>query len=181
MATRAKSKTQEATDVSTQALQELYLHQLRDLYSAEAQAAKILPRMAKAAKSPKLRKAFETHLKQTTRQRDDVEKLITKMGGKAKGQTCKGMQGILEEAQETMTMHKKSPPMLADAALIGAAQRSEHYEIAGYGTARSTAQLVGDKNGVKVLDRIANEEGDTDKLLTSIAEEMMAPQTQQAS
>jgi ferritin-like metal-binding protein YciE len=82
------------------------------------------------------------------------------------------MQGILEEALETMTKHKKSPPMIADAALIGAAQRSEHYEIAGYGTTRSIAELVGDKNGVKVLDRIAHEEGDTDKLLTTIAQNM---------
>jgi ferritin-like metal-binding protein YciE len=171
MATKAKSEPQD----DTEALQELYLHELRDLYNAEAQAVKVLPRMAKAAKSNKLRKAFETHLKQTTRQRDDIEKLITRVGGKARGQTCKGMQGILEEAVETITTHKKSPPMIADAALIGAAQRSEHYEIAGYGTARAIAEIVGDKNGVKVLDRIAQEEGDTDKLLTSIAQEMMVP------
>jgi ferritin-like metal-binding protein YciE len=169
----AKAQAQPRDD--KEILKELYLEQLRDLYSAEAQALKVLPRMAKAAKSDKLRKAFETHLKQTTRQRDDVEKLITKMGGKAKGHTCKGMQGILAEGLETIDTHKKSPPMIADAALIGAAQRSEHYEISGYGTARSIAELVGDKNGVKVLDRIAQEEGDTDKLLTSIAREAVMP------
>lgn len=170
MATTAKANKQPQDE--SQALEELYLEQLKDLYSAESQAVKILPRMAKAAKSDKLRKAFETHLEQTTRQRDDVEKLITKRGGKARGHTCKGMQGILEEAVETMTEHKKSPAVIADAALIGAAQRSEHYEIAGYGSARALAELVGDSNGVKVLDRIAQEEGDTDKLLTSIAQEI---------
>ena len=171
----ASSKARLQEQDNAEVLKDLYLEQLRDLYSAEAQAVKVLPRMTKAAKSDKLRKAFETHLKQTTRQRDDVEKLITNMGGKAKGHTCKGMQGILAEGLETIDKHKKSPPMIADAALIGVAQRSEHYEISGYGTARTVAELVGDKNGMKVLDRIAQEEGDTDKLLTSLAQEVVMP------
>jgi ferritin-like metal-binding protein YciE len=166
------AKAKEPPQNETEALEQLYLEQLKDLYSAESQAVKVLPRMAKAAKSEELRQAFETHLEQTTSQRDEVEQLITARGGKARGHTCKGMQGILEEALEAMTKHKKSPPMIADAALIGAAQRSEHYEIAGYGTTRSIAELVGDKNGVKVLDRIAQEEGDTDKLLTTIAQNL---------
>lgn len=169
MATKSQPQTQD-TD---QALQELYVHQLKDLYSAEAQITKALPKMAKAARNPQLKKVFEMHLKQTTRQRDDVEKLLAKHGEKAKGHTCKGMQGIIEEGQETIEMHKKSPPQIADAALIGAAQRVEHYEIAGYGTARTTAELLGDQRAVKVLDRIAEEEGNTDKRLTAVALETM--------
>jgi ferritin-like metal-binding protein YciE len=166
------AKAKEPPQNETEALEQLYLEQLKDLYSAESQAVKVLPRMAKAAKSEALKEAFETHLEQTSRQRDEVEQLITARGGKARGHTCKGMQGIFEEAVETITKHKKSPPMIADAALIGAAQRSEHYEIAGYGTTRSIAELVGDKNGVDVLDHIVQEEGDTDKLLTTIAQDM---------
>jgi ferritin-like metal-binding protein YciE len=174
MAARTQKAQVQPQDTEA-AMKELFMHQLKDLYSAEAQSVKALPKMSKAARSPELKKAFETHLKQTTRQRDDVEKLITKLGGKAKGHTCKGMQGILAEAQETMDMHKKSPAMIADSALIGAAQRSEHYEIAGYGTARAMAERMGNQSAVKVLDRIAQEEGDTDKLLTSIAQETVAP------
>lgn len=162
-------------------LKELYLHELRDLYSAESQIVKALPKMAKATKSEKLRGAFQTHLEQSNRQRDDVEALIVAMGGKAKGITCKGMQGIIAEGQEAIAEHKKSEPVVADTALIGAAQRVEHYEISGYGTARSLAELVGDQKGVKVLDRIAQEEGDTDKLLTSIAQEMTQPLLAQAA
>jgi ferritin-like metal-binding protein YciE len=163
------------------AMKELYLHELRDLYSAESQIVKALPKMAKAAKSEGLRQAFQTHLAQSTRQRDDVEALIVAMGSKAKGVTCKGTQGIIAEAQETIDEHKKSDPLVADTALIGAAQRVEHYEISGYGSARSLAELVGDTNGVTVLDRIAQEEGDTDKLLTSIAQELTQPLLAQAA
>jgi ferritin-like metal-binding protein YciE len=179
MATKAKTPA-ESQD-SMVGMKELYLHELRDLYSAESQIVKALPKMAKAAKSDKLREAFRTHLEQSTRQRDDVEALITAMGGKAKGVTCKGTQGIIAEAQETMDEYKKSDPIVADAALIGAAQRVEHYEISGYGTARSLAELVGDTNGVEVLDRIAQEEGETDKLLTSIAQELTQPLLAQAA
>jgi ferritin-like metal-binding protein YciE len=177
MATSKKEQTRDPME----GLKELYLHELRDLYSAESQIVKALPKMVKAAKSDRLKEAFQTHLEQSTRQRDDVEALITAMGGKAKGITCKGMQGIISEGQETMDEHKKSDPVVADAALIGAAQRVEHYEISGYGTARPLAELVGDSNGVEVLDRIAQEEGETDKLLTSIAQEMTQPLLQQAA
>jgi ferritin-like metal-binding protein YciE len=177
----AGKKTQADPQAQMEAMKELYLHELRDLYSAESQIVKALPKMAKVAKSEALRKAFQTHLEQSTRQRDDVEALITAMGGKAKGITCQGMQGIISEGQEAMDEYKKADPLVADTALIGAAQRVEHYEIAGYGTARSLAELVGDTTGVEVLDRIAQEEGDTDKLLTSIAQELTQPLLAQAA
>jgi ferritin-like metal-binding protein YciE len=177
----AGKKTQADPQAQMKAMKELYLHELRDLYSAESQIVKALPKMAKRAKSETLRQAFQTHLEQSTRQRDDVEALIVAMGGKAKGVTCKGTQGIIAEAQETMDEHKKSPPVVADTALIGAAQRVEHYEISGYGSARSLAELVGDTEGVAVLDRIAGEEGDTDKLLTGLAQEMTQPLLAQAA
>jgi ferritin-like metal-binding protein YciE len=177
----ASKKEQAQPQDALEGLKELYLHELRDLYSAESQIVKALPKMVKAAKSDKLKEAFQTHLEQSTRQRDDVEQLILALDGKAKGITCKGMQGIIAEGQETMEEHKKSDPVVADAALIGAAQRVEHYEISGYGTARSLAELVGDQSGVETLDRIAQEEGDTDKLLTSIAQEMTHPLLAQAA
>jgi ferritin-like metal-binding protein YciE len=177
MASKPKAQTQDPME----AMKDLYLHELRDLYSAESQIVKALPKMIKAAKNDSLKAAFQTHLEQSTKQRDDVEALIVAMGGKAKGVTCKGMQGIISEGQETMDEHKKADPIVADAALIGAAQRVEHYEISGYGTARSLAELVGDSNGVAVLDRIAQEEGETDKLLTGLAQDLTRPLLQQAA
>jgi ferritin-like metal-binding protein YciE len=153
----------------------LYVEQLQDLYSAEDQLVDALPKMAQAAHSSELRQGFEMHLEQTRAQRDQVEQLITQMGEKAGGHTCKGMKGIIAEGQETMSKHKKSDPAIADAALIAAAQRVEHYEIAGYGTARSLAEMMGEQDAVEVLDRIAQEEGDTDKKLTTLAQELVNP------
>jgi ferritin-like metal-binding protein YciE len=167
------AKPQAQPQDQKETLKKLYLEQLRDLYSAESQIVKALPKMRKAAHSDELKQAFETHLEQSTHQRDDVENLITAHGGKAKGHTCKGMQGIIAEGQETIEEHEDMDPVFADAGLIAAAQRVEHYEIAGYGSARALAELMGDNEGVKVLDRIAQEEGDTDKLLTTIAQESM--------
>jgi ferritin-like metal-binding protein YciE len=158
-----------------QAFKELYLEQLRDLYSAEDQLVDALPKMAQAAHSSELRQGFEMHLEETRQQRDEVEQLITSLGEKASGHTCKGMKGIIAEGQETMTKHKKSDPAIADAALIAAAQRVEHYEIAGYGTARSLAEMMGEDDAVQVLDRIAQQEGDTDKKLTALAQEVINP------
>jgi ferritin-like metal-binding protein YciE len=97
------------------------------------------------------------------------------MGEKAGGHTCKGMKGIIAEGQETISKHKKSDPAIADAALIAAAQRVEHYEIAGYGTARSLAEIMGEENAVETLDRIAQQEGDTDKRLTALAQDLINP------
>jgi ferritin-like metal-binding protein YciE len=160
---------------SNQEFKDLFIEQLRDLYSAEDQLVDALPKMAQAAHSSELRQGFETHLEQTRAQRDQVEQLITQMGEKASGHTCKGMKGIIAEGQETMKKHKKSDPAIADAALIAAAQRVEHYEIAGYGTARSLAEMMGEQQAAEVLDRIAQEEGDTDKKLTTLAQDLINP------
>jgi ferritin-like metal-binding protein YciE len=158
-----------------QEFKELYLEQLRDLYSAEDQLVDALPKMAQAAHSSELRRGFEEHLEQTRRQRDEVEQLVSQMGEKASGHTCKGMKGIIAEGQETIKTYKKSDPAIADAALIAAAQRVEHYEIAGYGTARALAEMMGEDNAVQVLDRIAKEEGETDHKLTALAQEVINP------
>ncbi len=154
---------------------DLYVEQLRDLYSAEDQLVNALPKMAKAAHSSELRQGIEEHLEQTRRQRDDVEQLITQMGEKASGHTCKGMKGIVAEGEETIKKHKKSDPAISDAALIAAAQRAEHYEIAGYGTARTLAEMMGEDNAAQILDRIAKEEGETDHRLTAFAQEVVNP------
>jgi ferritin-like metal-binding protein YciE len=164
-----------AAQAQNQEFKELYLEQLRDLYSAEDQLVQALPKMAQAAHSSELRQSFEEHLEQTRRQRDEVEQLVSQLGEKASGHTCKGMQGIVAEGQETIKKHKKSDPAIADAALIAAAQRVEHYEIAGYGTARALAEMMGEDNAVQVLDRIAKEEGETDHKLTALAQEVINP------
>ncbi|MGL4609916.1 MAG: ferritin-like domain-containing protein [Trueperaceae bacterium] len=158
-----------------QAFKDLYVEQLRDLYSAEDQLVDALPKMAQAAHSSELREGFEMHLEQTRQQRDQVEQLITQMGEKTSGHTCKGMKGIIAEGQETIDNHKKSDPAIADAALIAAAQRVEHYEIAGYGSARSLAEMMGEGEAVQVLDRIAKEEGETDHKLTDLAQNLINP------
>src|SRR5438270_3147759 len=112
-------------------LKDLYLEELKDLYSAETQIEKALPKMAKAASSPELRRAFEQHLEQTRGQVQRLDQIFEKMGETSKGKACKGMRGLLEEGDEFMG--EDSTPEVMDAGLISMAQRVEHYEIAGYG------------------------------------------------
>lgn len=149
-------------------LQDLFLHEMQDLYSAEKQITKALPKMMKAASNPKLKTAFEEHLKQTEEQIVRLESIAQEMNLKVKGKKCKGMEGLIEEGQEMIK--EKGEPDVKDAALIGAAQRVEHYEIAGYGCAITYAKLLGYKEAVKILKLTIDEEETTDKKLSKLAE-----------
>ncbi len=151
-----------------QSLQDLYLHELKDLYSAEKQILKALPKMAKAAQNDKLRAGFQKHLEQTKGQVERLEKIFDRLGKTPRGVTCKGMKGLIEEGEEILEMDGE--PEARDAGLISAAQRVEHYEIAAYGCARTYARILGDREGEKLLDKTLQEEGETDKKLTQLAE-----------
>lgn len=146
---------------------DLLVEELKDLYSAENQLLKALPKMAKAATSEELREAFETHLGQTEGQVKRLEQIGKKLGETMKGKKCKAMEGLVAEGKEII--EEDAEPVLLDLALIGAAQKVEHYEIAGYGTARTLAELAGHSEVAELLQETLDEEGETDKLLTSIA------------
>lgn len=149
-------------------LQQLFVEELRDLYSAETQLTKALPKLATGASSPKLRQAFEKHLKQTEQQVARLEQIFQHLGESPRGRTCKGMEGLLKEGEEMLK--QKAEPAVHDAALISAAQRVEHYEIAGYGTVCSYARRLRNSDAERLLQETLDEEGATDKLLTQLAE-----------
>jgi ferritin-like metal-binding protein YciE len=148
-------------------LDELYTDLLKDLYSAEKQIAKALPKMAKAAQSPDLQKAFNEHLKQTERQAERIEKIFSDLDGSPRGKKCVGMEGLIKEGDEAMKSAEKDA---VDAALIAAAQKVEHYEISSYGTARTWAQRMGHDKAARILQETLDEESRTNEKLTSIAE-----------
>ena len=149
---------------------DLLVEELKDLYSAENQLIKALPKMAKAAESEELREAFETHLKETEEHAARLEKIGEQLGESMKGKKCKAMEGLVAEGKEIM--EEDAVPAMLDLALIGAAQKVEHYEIAGYGTARTLAELAGESEVAETLQETLDEEGKTDKLLTEIAMEL---------
>jgi ferritin-like metal-binding protein YciE len=149
---------------------DLLVHELKDLFSAENQLLKALPKMAKAATSEELKEAFETHLQETEEQVTRLEKIGKQLGESLKGKKCKAMEGLIAEGKEIM--EEDAEPTLLDLALIGAAQKVEHYEIAGYGTARTLAELVGENKIAEILQETLDEEGATDKLLTEVAMEL---------
>jgi ferritin-like metal-binding protein YciE len=152
-------------------LQDLYIEQLRDLYNAENQLAKALPRMAKAASNEKLADSFLTHTEETKGHIERLQQIFEKLGEKPTGKVCKAMKGLIEEAKEAM--EEDAEPDVLDAGLIAAAQRVEHYEIAGYGCVRSYANLLGDKQAARLLQQTLDEEGKTDKKLTQLAESLI--------
>ena len=156
---------------SLTSLQDLYLEQLRDLYSAEQQIIAALPKMADAARHPELRQAFETHLRESQEQARRLERICEGLGESPKGETCDGMKGLLKEGEKTMKQRADSDVL--DAALIADAQRVEHYEIAGYGCVKTYARLLGREQDVQLLQQTENEEGRTDKLLTQLAERVI--------
>ena len=162
-----------------QGLKELYIDELKDLYSAENQLVKALPTMAKAASSDELRQGFEKHLEQTRGHVQRLEKIFQALGESPKGKTCKGMQGLIEEGSEATEEDYEGSVM--DAALIGAAQRVEHYEIAGYGTVRSMAETLGEDDHVSFLEETLEEEKETDEKLTELAEQINAQANQSSS
>ncbi|MGC3967729.1 MAG: ferritin-like domain-containing protein [Pirellulales bacterium] len=151
-------------------LRELYIEELKDLYNAENQLVKALPKMAKAATSTALRKGFEKHLKETKTQVERLETIFDALGESPKGKKCKAMEGLIEEGSEVM--EEDMEPEVMDAALIAAAQRVEHYEIAGYGCVRTYAKLLGETKAAKLLQLTLDEEGATDKSLTELAAEI---------
>lgn len=149
-------------------LEDLFVHSLEDLYDAEKQLMKALPKMADAAHSNELKQGFKDHQEVTQRQIERLEQIFKEMKMEAKGKKCKGMEGLIKEGDEMMK--EEMEPQVMDAALIAAAQKIEHYEISGYGTARAYAQALGHQNIARLLDQTADEEGQTDKKLTTLAE-----------
>jgi ferritin-like metal-binding protein YciE len=148
-------------------LKDLYIHELKDLYSAEKQILKALPKMAKAASNKKLAAGFLEHLEQTKEHAERLEKILKNHDQSTRGPKCKGMEGVIAEGAEMI--EEEADEEVRDAGLIAAAQRVEHYEMAGYGTARTYAELLGDKSGAKLLQTTLDEEAATDKKLTSLA------------
>jgi ferritin-like metal-binding protein YciE len=157
--------------MALESLQELYLEQLKDLHSAETQIIEALPKMIEQTKHTELRRAFELHLTQTKEQLRRLEQIGQRAGEKLSGHTCKGMEGLLEEGEELM--EERADSDVLDAALISAAQRVEHYEMAGYGCARTYARLLGLEDDAKILQKTLDEEGETDHLLTDLAERVI--------
>jgi ferritin-like metal-binding protein YciE len=154
--------------MALESLQELYLEQLKDLHSAERQIIEALPKMIEQASHPELRRGFEMHLAQTKEQLRRLDQIGQRAGQNLTGHKCKGMEGLLEEGDELMKERADSDVL--DAALIAAAQRVEHYEMAGYGCARTYARLLGLDDDAKLLQQTLDEEGETDHKLTEIAE-----------
>lgn len=151
-------------------LRQLYIDELRDLYNAETQLVKALPKMAKASSNAELRQGFEEHLRQTSEQVSRLEQIFDMLGEKPTGKKCLGMDGLIKEGGETMKEDYDGTVM--DAAIIGAAQRVEHYEIAGYGTVKEFARLLGEDQHVSLIEETLREEKETDKKLTELAEQI---------
>ena len=152
-------------------LHELFIEQLKDLYSAETQLIDALPEMAEAAHAKPLKKGFETHLEQTKEHARRIEQIFRDLDeGEPTGKTCQAMKGLIKEGKETIS--EDATPAVKDAALIAAAQRVEHYEIAGYGTVRTYAKLMGHEQVAAVLQKTLDEEGATDKKLTTASKKL---------
>jgi ferritin-like metal-binding protein YciE len=164
-----------------EALRDLYIDELRDIYSAETQLVKALPKMARAATSDELRSGFEEHLEQTRGHVSRLEQIFEDLDEKPSGKKCAGMEGLVKEGGEMIKNEFEGE--VKDAGLIGAAQRVEHYEIAAYGTVRAFAELLGDRNAVDLLSQTLEEEKETDKKLTQLASEINvgASQNERAS
>ena len=153
--------------MSVETIHDLFLNELKDLYSAEKQITKALPKMAKAAASPELREAFTSHLRETEGHVKRLEEVFEILEAKGRGKTCEGMKGLLTEGSELLQEADKGD--VRDAGLITAAQRVEHYEMAAYGGVREMAELMGHDDVVELLEATLEEEKAADKKLTTIA------------
>jgi len=151
-----------------QTLDDLYTDMLKDLYSAEKQLVKALPKLAKNAQSADLQKAFQEHLKQTEGHVERIERIFSDLGGSPRGKKCVGMEGLVEEGNELL--QEQVDPDVLDAGLIAAAQKVEHYEIASYGTVRTWAERLGYNQAAQLLQQTLDEEGEANKKLTQLAE-----------
>ena len=154
-----------------ESMEELFLEQIEDLYDAEKRLVKALPKMADATNSTNLKQAFESHLRQTEGHVDRLEAIFRQMNKSPKGQTCDAMKGLISEGEDMVSHVDKSS--LRDAGLIASANRVEHYEIAGYGSARTFAQTLGMTQAVSLLEQTLREEKEADQKLTQIAEQMV--------
>lgn len=155
-------------------LNDLYIEELRDLYSAENQILKALPKMAKTASSEELKNAFEEHLEQTKGHVERLEQIFERLDVRAKGKKCKAVEGLIEEGKELMK--EDAEPSVMDAGLISAAQKVEHYEMAGYGCVRTFARILGDEEAAGLLQQTLDEESETDQKLTQLAESFVNQQ-----
>ena len=155
-----------------QTLEDLFLHELKDLYSAENQLVKALPKMAKAATNPELKAGFEEHLEQTKGHVERLTKIGEQLGKRLTGHTCKAMEGLVEEGAELID--EDAEESVRDAGLIGAAQRVEHYEMSGYSTARNLAQQLHHSAIVQLLSKSLAEEENADQLLNQVARPLMS-------
>jgi len=156
-----------------QTLQDLFVEEIRDLYNAEQQVAKALPKMEKAAHSPELQNAYRMHLDQTKNQVERLKQIFGDLKLPVRGKTCKGMEGIISEGEELLK--EDADPDVRDAGLIASAQKVEHYEISSYGTARTYAKQLGYTNAARLLQQTLEEERQTDEKLTSLAERSINP------
>jgi ferritin-like metal-binding protein YciE len=159
-------------EMTAKTLKDLFIHSLSDVYSAEKQLTKALPKLARASTSPQLKQAFETHLEETNGQIERIDRVVQASELRLKRIKCVAMEGLVEEGQEQIDEIEKGPVL--DAALIGAAQKVEHYEIATYGTLAALAKKLGYDDALKLLLETLEEEKATDKKLTEIAEQEMA-------
>ena len=154
--------------MNVDSMKELFIHELKDLHDAESQILKALPKMAEKASHGDLKSAFEEHERQTQEHVRRLEQVLDGLGEKPGGVKCKGIRGIISEGEESIK--ETDDEDVRDAAMIAAAQRVEHYEMAGYGTARTFARMLGNESAARVLQQTLDEEGATDKKLTQIAE-----------
>lgn len=154
--------------MSLDSLEKLFIEELKDVYNAEKQLVRALPKMAKAAESEELQQAFTKHLKETEGHVQRLEQIFQQVGQSARGKTCKGMQGLIEEGKEVIEKEGEGP--VIDAALIASAQRVEHYEIAAYGTVCEYARIMGHTEALQLLEQTLEEEKNADQLLSRLAE-----------
>jgi ferritin-like metal-binding protein YciE len=158
-------------------LENLFLHEIKDLHNAEKQLIKALPKMAKAAASQELRQLLEEHLEETKTQLERLETILEKLGKPARGMHCKGMEGLIEEGDKLMS--EEGDEMVKEAGLIGAAQKVEHYEIASYGCARTYAEMLGMMEAAELLQTTLDEEKAADQKLNQLAMSQVNPQAQE--
>jgi len=162
-----------SSSLALKSFDDLFLEQMEDLYDAEQRLVKALPKMASAAHNSALKSAFQTHLHETQNHVSRLEQAFKLLGKSAKSKTCEAMKGLITEGDEVV--NASGDPNVKDAALIAAAQRVEHYEMAGYGSGRTFAQQLGKYDVAKLLQQTLDEEGATDKKLTTLAEQSINP------
>jgi ferritin-like metal-binding protein YciE len=171
--TKPKQKGKKG-NMNLETLKDLYVEELRDLYNAENQLIKALPKMAKGASSDELKEAFEKHLEQTKGHVQRLEQVFEELGEKTKGKTCKAMKGLIEEGSEVLKADGEDSVL--DAAIIVAAQKVEHYEIASYGSVCTFAQLLGQDKSAELLQQTLDEESEANELLNKLAEDIVNPE-----